>query len=119
MQTVVAKTLPLALWNSRNHRVWPHHVVVFVLDDVAVVNIFLRREHAHRQIEFGPDPGEIAGVGFDRVLKTALCRVGRFLWSRRKWTRIVPAGDSIRALEGLLVSLDVEGVRPTTWKVTR
>src|SRR6266487_4704911 len=87
---------------------WPHHVVVFVLDDVAVVNVTLRRCHARRQIKFGADPGEIAGIGFHCVLETALGRFRRFLWSRRKWTRIVPASDSVGALEGLLVGLDVE-----------
>src|SRR6266487_4875644 len=86
----------------------PHHVVVFVLDDVAVMDIFLWCHHAGRQIEFGPDPGEIAGIGFDCFLKAALRRIGRLLWSRRKWTWIVPAGDSVRALKSLLVGLDVK-----------
>src|SRR6266513_3211014 len=87
---------------------WPHLVVVFVLDDVAVVNVTLRRCHARRQIKLRADPSEIARIGFHCVLETALCRVGRFLWPRRKWTRIVPAGDSVRALEFLLVGLDVK-----------
>jgi hypothetical protein len=42
-----------------------------MLDDVAMVDIGLRFCHAGRQIEFGPDPSEVAGVDFDRVLKTA------------------------------------------------
>jgi hypothetical protein len=100
------------LQRSGNDRERPHRVVIFVLDDVAMVDVRLRCHHARRQIEFRANPGEVAGVGFDRVLKTALRRVGRFFWSRRKWTRIDPAGNAVRPAVGFFVGLSIERCSP-------
>ena len=64
---------PTGARDSRNrflsHGERPHHVFVLVLDDVAVVNISLRRGHAGRQIEFCSDPREVPGVDLDSILE--------------------------------------------------
>ena len=48
-----------------------HHLVVLVLDDVAVPHV------APRDEEPGLDPGDFAGLGDDGVLDGALPRLGR------------------------------------------
>src|SRR5216117_1347451 len=57
-----------------------HHVVVLVLDDVAVVDVVLRLAGAGRQAELRAHDGELAGVGFHGVLPAHLLR-GR--WEQR------------------------------------
>src|ERR1035441_10335819 len=85
-----------------------HHLVVFVLHDVAVVYVALRPGDALGQIELGADGGEVARVGFDRVLEAALVGCG---WlhragGERLWA--YSAGHPRRATVFVLVCLDVE-----------
>jgi hypothetical protein len=51
--------------------VWPHHLVVFVLYDVAVPDELARR------VELRPHACDLAGIGDDGVLETVLPRLGR------------------------------------------
>ena len=62
-----------------------HHVVVFVLDDVAVVDVGLRCSHPVWKFVSGSDRGEVAGVGFDRVFEAALGWVGWEHRAGREW----------------------------------
>jgi hypothetical protein len=41
----------------RDDREWPHHVVIFVLDNVTMVDVGLGRTHAGEQIVFRTDSG--------------------------------------------------------------
>jgi hypothetical protein len=66
-----------SLWDrpiesSADHVVRPHHVVVLVLNDVAVVDIPLRRLYVRWQFKLCPDDGEVARVGPDGVLESPL-----------------------------------------------
>ena len=47
----------------------PPHVVVFVLCDMAVIDVALRSGHAGGQLEPGADGGEVTGLAFDRILE--------------------------------------------------
>src|SRR4029450_2355527 len=63
--------------SSRNNRECPHHVVVLMLDDVAVVNVGLRRGNTTREIILRADCGELAWICFHGVFESA------FGWIRR------------------------------------
>src|SRR6266496_1348908 len=67
----------LGIERLRNDRIWPHHVIIFMLDDVAVIDIGLRRANAGRQIILRADCRELSGICFDGVLETALGRIRR------------------------------------------
>jgi hypothetical protein len=96
----------------RNDRVWPHHVVILVLDDVAVVNVGLGRGDAIRQVVLRADGRELSGIGFDGLLEAALGRISRLHWSRSKRSRIDPTGDAIGTAVSGLIGLCVEGCAP-------
>jgi len=66
-----------------------------MLDDVAVVNISLRRGHAIRQIEFCSDPRELPGVDLDGILEAALRRVGGQHAPGGVRGRIDPTGNAV------------------------
>src|SRR6266542_2938350 len=51
---------------SSADRVWPHHLVVLVLDDVAMPHV------ASREVEQGLDPGDLVRVGDDHVFVARL-----------------------------------------------
>src|SRR5215217_6432747 len=53
--------------------VGPHHRVGLVLEDVAVVDVVLRRAVV-LHLEAGADPGDLTGVHLHRVLPARLCR---------------------------------------------
>ena len=50
----------------------PHHVVVLVLEDVAVEYVLLRSSHAWRKIERGANPRHYSRIGRDRVLEATV-----------------------------------------------
>ena len=52
-----------------------HHVIVFMFDDVAVVDVGLGCGHAGWEVKLRPDRGEVAGIRLGRVLETALGRI--------------------------------------------
>ena len=52
-------------------RIRPHHLVVLVLDDVAVP------DELAGLVELGADAGDLAGIGDDRVLEAGLPGFGR------------------------------------------
>ena len=79
-----------------------------MLDDVAVVNISLRRGHAGRQIEFCSDPREGPGVDLDSILEAAFRRVGGQHAPGRERRRIDPTGNAVRAAVCRLIGVDVE-----------
>jgi hypothetical protein len=89
-----------------------HHVVLLVLEDVAVPDV-LRVGHAGRQlhralvgqIEAGADARDLAGVGLDGVLAAVLIRPR---WDRRAGVDDGAAGDVGRDVERPAV-LDLEG----------
>src|SRR6266511_4796249 len=85
-----------------------HHVVVLVLDDVAVVDVVLGCGHPRRQVELGPDGCELAGVRLDRVLEPSLLGSGEEHGTSGVGGGVDPPGDAVRAFIGLLVGLDIE-----------
>ena len=56
---------------NRPDPVRPHHLVVLVLDDVAVPDELARR------VELRPDAGHLARIGDDGVLEAGLPGLGR------------------------------------------
>ncbi len=54
----------------------PHHVVVLVLHDVAVMDIVLRCGHVGRKLEYGPDRREMSRIGLDGILEASFVRRG-------------------------------------------
>jgi len=76
----------------REHDEGLHHVVVLVLDDVAVVHVGLGRLHAHGQLGPGPDDRVVAGVGLGRVLEAALVRVELTVLDDQR-DLVLPAGN--------------------------
>src|SRR4029450_4309647 len=98
-----------SLWNDR---VRPHHVVVFVFEDMAVINVGLRCGDAGRQIIFRANGRELSGICFYRVLKAALGWVRWLHRPRRERCRIDPAGDAVWAAVGFLIGLLVEWRAP-------
>ena len=85
-----------------------HHVVVFVFDDVAVVDVSLRRGDSRGKVEFGADGCQVAGVDFDCDLEASFGRVGREHWAGRERGRVDSGGDAVWAFVGFLVGLGVE-----------
>src|SRR6266508_2872245 len=98
--------------SSRNNRECPHHVVVFMLDNVAVVNVGLRRTNAGREIILRPDRRELAWICFHRVFETALGRIRRLHRSRRKRSRIDSTGDAVRPAVRFLIRFYIERSPP-------
>ena len=58
---------------SSNHLVGPHHLVVLVLEDVAVKGVSERlvapHERARRELEFDQQPDDFSGTGLHGVLQ--------------------------------------------------
>jgi hypothetical protein len=54
---------------------WPHHVIILVFQNMAVVNLGLRRTNAGWEIILRPDCGELSGICVHRVFETALGRI--------------------------------------------
>src|SRR5215467_14168147 len=82
-----SKAVPPA---SREDGEGPHHLVVLVLDDVAVVYVALRGGHPFGQVELCADGGEVARVGLDGVLEAALAGRGPLHRAGRERLRTDP-----------------------------
>ena len=54
--------LRLLCW-SGHHREWPHHVIVFMLKDVAVVNVSLRRKYPGLALTVSLNPLSVGSGG--------------------------------------------------------
>jgi hypothetical protein len=90
----------------RNDREWPHHVVVLVFEDVAVINVGLRCGDAGWQIILRADGRELSGICFDCVLESALSRIRRLHsapMTAESWLRIVEPA-AVRRLENQAIS---------------
>src|SRR6266542_2429205 len=106
-------TSNFAAWNGlRNDGKWPHHVVILVLEDVAMIDVGLRRTNASREIILCPDRRELAGICFHRVFETALGRIRRLHRSRRKRSRIDSTGDAVRPAVRFLIRFYIERSPP-------
>src|SRR5215218_5863794 len=57
---------------SGDHTKRAHHLVVFMFDDVAVVDVLLWCCHTAWKVEASADNGELSGVRFGGVLVAAL-----------------------------------------------
>src|SRR5213083_2807751 len=94
--------------SSRNNRECPHHIIVLMLDDVAVINVGLRRGNASREVILRADCGELAWICFHRVFEPTLGWIRRLHRSRRKWSWIDAARHAVRTAVGFFISLRVE-----------
>jgi hypothetical protein len=105
-----------ASWRDRER---PHHVVVLVFDDVAVVHVGLRRGDTGREAESGPDGEEVAGVRLNGVLEAPLVRRRRLYRPGREGVGSMPPGTPCGPPYLARSAATLNGVRPTTWEVTR
>src|SRR4029450_13835698 len=83
-----------------------------MLDDVAMVNVGLRRINAVREIILCPDPGELSRISFEHIFEAALGRISRPHRAGRKRSWIDPAGDATRAAVGGFICLRVKRCAP-------
>ena len=105
----------LAVRRSSFHdRKRPHHVVIFMFDDVTVVHILLRRAHAVRQRKLRPDGCEMTGVRLDRVLEPPLFggRGDHGAGGEGRWS--IPPGTPCGPSYASSYACAANGVRPTT-----
>src|SRR4029077_17070953 len=98
--------------SSRNNRKWPHHVVVLVFDDMAVIDVGLRRSHACWQIILRANRGELAGICFHRVLEAALRWIRRPHRAGCEWSGIDATRHAIGTTISLLIGLHIERCSP-------
>src|SRR5215207_10647876 len=90
-----------------------HHVVVLVLEDVAVEGVLLRAGHARRQVERRTDPRYHSRVRGDRVLEAAVVGLERQRPARVEGGRVrVGFSGRPRGVERRLVARDVERAPP-------
>src|SRR4030095_4963901 len=87
---------------------WPHHVVVLVLHNVAMVDIILRSPHILWQLELGSDRGAVTLVRLDGVLEASFVEGGREHGAGREGSGIDPPRDTSRPSVRRFVGLDVE-----------
>src|SRR5512132_3919484 len=107
--STVAQRLPLAARAcSVHYDEWPHHVVVCVLDDVAMVGVRLGCRHSNGQIELCSNPREVTRVRLDGILESTLFGRGWFHRASGKGCGIEAAGHAVSGAVRGLVDLDVE-----------
>src|SRR6476620_3128976 len=95
--------------SSRHYNKRPHHIVVLMFDDVAVMHVSLRRDHACWQLEFRANRREISGIHLDGILEAARLRRGRKHRRSRERCWIDPARDAVRSGVRRLKCLGIEG----------